>query len=141
MALTITTGIALADFGVPIIIGTLNLKTAISRTVTIFPSIAANPLNAFGSGTNGDGVPKNKVLLLQLIPFETYGTKRNDPVIRQQSRGFGIEYNHPLFARVDAWHIHMDETYLKNGLFAEARQEGRDQDPAFVVVWYSAVTA
>ena len=54
MALTNTTGIALADFGVPMVIGTLNLKTAISRTVTIFPSIAANPLNAFGSGTYGD---------------------------------------------------------------------------------------
>ncbi len=74
MALTNTTGIALADFGVPMVIGTLNLKTAISRTVTIFPSIATNPLNAIRSGTSGDGaeclLSKNKVERLQAWPQE-----------------------------------------------------------------------
>ena len=53
-ALTVSTGIALAPFGVPIIFGTLNINPVLTRTVTIFPSTAISPLEAFRSGTSGD---------------------------------------------------------------------------------------
>ena len=60
--LTVSTGIALAAFGVPIVIGTLNIDPAITRIDTIFPATASNLLQASRSWCSNCNEDKKRTL-------------------------------------------------------------------------------